>query len=427
MSAMIHGESGSDSSGSRLEAVRSHNLALLARTAVTSAQPLSRADLATSSGLSRSTVSRLVDTLIEHGILKEQASTRTNDAGRPSVPLVPSPHTHVAIGSEITDSAIRVRVIDLGGHILAEYYREIHHTDNANDVLSTLDETLEKAEQQILTSQMNLVGIACGIPGLISPDDTTVYSAPSLGWHNVDISELLKPSTHGTPYPIEIDNSINLSAFNEIVASQRAGHPAQDFLFLSGSTGIGGAIVRHGEIEAGTHGWAGEFGHIPAHQSDALCSCGQRGCLETVAGRKALMTAGGFGPDDSIANLYAALSRKDPKITKTITQIGAVFGDVLSGVMNLLDLPEIRLGGILGQLYPYIQQPIMEQVNRRVLYGTWAPIILSASRYGEESAADGGAWKMLLSFLAKPHTWRVPSDYALHYRDVDETQEVTIE
>ncbi|WP_124055365.1 ROK family transcriptional regulator [Arcanobacterium ihumii] len=417
----------SRSSGSRLEAVRNHNLALIARSVVTSPQPLSRADLAALTGLNRSTVTRLVDSLINFGIVTELATEKSPGSGRPSIPLVPAPHTHVSIGAEISDTAIRTRVLDLAGNVLAEHFQELNSSTEPAEVLSFLRTSVQRHEKQIAQSQMHIVGLACAIPGLIIQASGLLHSAPILGWKNVDIANHLSPDDSESPYPIIFENSIKLAAFNELIETKKIGAPLNDFLFISGSSGIGSAIVRHGAIESGSHGWAGEIGHIPVSESKELCSCGQTGCLETQIGRASLLEKAGFDRTAPIGNLFAALYRHDRDALKAVDETGKILGQTVAGCLNLLDLPAIRLGGIFAEIFTYMEKPIQAELKDRVLFYDRAPVTISASTLGEQSSTDGAAWTMILRFLDSPETWTVPSDYSLEYYDVNSTPEIVIE
>ncbi|SDU78342.1 Sugar kinase of the NBD/HSP70 family, may contain an N-terminal HTH domain [Arcanobacterium phocae] len=412
--------------GTGIEKVRNYNLSLLARAAITSNTPLSRADLAAKTRLNKSTVTRLVDTLIHYGILVEQPTERTTSAGRPSVPLSAAAHTHVTIGAEISDSSVRTCIVDLRGKILSEHIHEFIDQPLPENVFPLLVNSLKKHEKQIRSSHMNLVGITCGFPGLVSENDGVLFSAPSMSWKNISLPDMLNEFTSSNPYKVHFENSINLEGFNELIHLRRHNDSKNSFLYISGSSGIGSAIVRNGVIYTGARGFAGEIGHIAITENDVICSCGSTGCLETVAGRRYIMRQAGFPSDAPIAHLYAALHRNDPQALTAMSNVGTILGKAIAASLNLFDLPEVRLGGIFADLFPHMKKELQAEIDERVLTSTLKQIQVSKSLGDERAASEGGAWRMLLNFIDSPDTWTVPDSYALTYYDVDQTPEVTI-
>lgn len=411
--------------GVRTEMVRRHNLALLAAAAVTSVDPRCRADLAQATGLNRSTVTRLIEHLITHGILVERG-TRSQGSGRPSVPLHPAPHTHVAIGAEITSDAFEVCVVDLTGAILSEHYEELPQSRRGSEsVLDHVGATFARLAQQIKAAQMNLVGIACGIPGLLNRAQGKLLAAPNLGWWDVDVLSQVRP--HVAPdVSLVFDNSATLAAFAERMARRRSDRPIDDFVYVTGSTGLGSALVRNGEIVTGSRGWAGELGHIVVTDSHAPCSCGATGCLETVVGRQALLTAAGLDARTPVGKLFAALHRNDRRALQAVHNAGVHLGRGLAAYLNLCDSPAVVLGGLLEQLFPHIEEPLRRELASRQLSSRWAPTEISRAIAGPHAVSVGAGWRVLLSFLNDPDRWREPAPEALAYYSVTETPETVI-
>lgn len=414
-------------SGSRQETVRNHNLSLIATTSVTSGTNYSRAQLAELTGLNRSTVTRLTEVLISQGILTEDSSSRNGGSGRPSIPLGPAQHTHVAIGAELADTHMRTCVMNLAGQVLAEDFFELSDRTTPEEFTALLNSSIDRHETQISNSHMNIVGMTCGLPGIVNESDGRLWAAPNLGWGDTDLPALMKASGTKRHFPMRFENSINLSAFNELISSKLNHTELGDFLYISGSTGIGSAIVRNGKIESGTRGWGGEIGHMVVTNSESRCVCGTYGCLETVAGRQQILVHAGLDSDESVASLLASLRRRDRQANDAVKKVGVALGRAIASCLNFMDLPHVILGGIFADLFPYITDAITNEVHERLLFTRWAPLEITSSTGGERTAVKGGAWRSLLSFLDDPSLWVPPSDYALSYYSVEQTPEVDLD
>lgn len=430
--------------GTRPQAARNHNLALLARMVVTGGHPSSRSQLAAAAGLNRSTVTRLVDHLLRMGIVIE-AGARADGAGRPSVPLSPAPHTHVAIGAEIAADAVSACVVDLTGDVLAEHYVEVPGEQTPAKTMALLSEAIATLTAQSRSAGLEPVGVACGIPGVISADDGLLCTAPNLGWRNVDLPKLLasvsgrresvpEPRSSGVAAPggsgvrgVVFDNATSLATVAEQVVRMRRGEPMNDFIHVTGTTGVGGALVRGGELETGVHGWGGELGHVAVSDRMVPCSCGATGCLEAFAGRDGLMEAAGFARSDPLGNLFAALHRRDRTAMAAVAEAGHYLGRALAAYLNLVEVPVVVLGGHFVHLLEVMSEELRRELDRRVLFQQWSPVDVVPASSPERAVATGAAWRILLAFLDDPAGWSAPAEHLLNYYSVAQTPEATVE
>src|SRR5690606_16352777 len=112
------------------------------------------------------------------------------------------------------------------------------------------------------------------------------------------------------------------------------------FLYVSGEIGIGAAVVLDGDVFGGEHGWSGELGHTAVDPYGALCGCGARGCLETLAGKAALYRAAGIAPDVPAADLVA-LAAQDEGVAGAVRAAGEALGTGLANFVNLVDVHDV--------------------------------------------------------------------------------------
>ncbi|HEU4348887.1 MAG TPA: ROK family transcriptional regulator, partial [Actinoplanes sp.] len=331
----------------RQSSVRAHNLALVLQIVVNSANPVSRAAIATATGLTRATVSALVDDLITGGLLTEVEPAPRTGAGRPAAGLALAPDGPAGLGLEINVDYLAACVVDLRG---AVRHRIVEHADQRPADSATALAGLARMARRALaeTGAVPVAGAALAVPGLVSAGGM-VRVAPNLGWQDVDAATLLRDELG---LPVMVDNEANLAALSELRA---AGTP--DFVYVSGEIGIGAGIVLGGALYRGVHGWSGEIGHVPVHPDGPRCRCGARGCLEQYAGQEAILRAAGV----------SALDPLDPVAAPALADAGAALGVALAGVINLLDLDTIVLGGGYGPLLPWLRGGIETELRRRVL------------------------------------------------------------
>ncbi|MCU7722926.1 ROK family transcriptional regulator [Actinoplanes sp. KI2] len=355
----------------RQSSVRAHNLALVLQTAANSADRPSRAAIAAATGLTRATVSALVDDLIAGGLLTEHDPAPRTGAGRPAAGLALNADGPAGLGLEINVDYLAACVMDLTG---AVRHRIVSHGDqrpvSPAAALAALDTLADQARAAAAAEGLTLAGAALAVPGLVAAGGL-VRVAPNLGWQDVDVPALL-PGLAGLP--LIVDNEANLAALGEL----RAGDE-QTFLYVSGEIGIGAGIVLDGELYRGGRGWSGEIGHVTVHPDGRPCRCGANGCLEQYAGQEAVAAD---------ADLAAS-----------------ALGIALAAVVNLLDIGVIVLGGAYAPELPRLRDGIEAELGRRVLTAGLAPVTLRAAALGADAAMRGAADAVIRSVRDDPAAW----------------------
>jgi len=385
----------------RQGSLREHNLSLVLAQVMDAASPVSRADISAVTGLTRATVSALVDRLVASGLVTELEPVATQRAGRPAVPLVPASRSVAAVGMEVNVDYLGVRAVDLAGGVISE---RIEHADfRGSDPAGALGRLAEIAGEVLAVLSaggMRIAGTALALPGLVDRVTGPLRLAPNLGWRDVDVVAVLSQHPVLAGLPPRLANEANLAARAE--AHARRGTAGQSFVYVSGEIGIGGAIVLDGEIFTGRHGWSGEIGHI------ALGTAGgfdEGGTVEAYAGQDALMDAAGLPRELGLRALVDAVERREPAALAAIGRAGAALGLALANVVNVVDVGEIVLGGNYHRLAEHLRGPMLEQLSRRVLSSPWAPVTVSAAQAGEFPAMTGGALAVLRLLVADPSAW----------------------
>ncbi len=412
--------------GARQETLRESNLLLITDEIFSAAEPLSRADLSIRTGMTRSTVSRLVDDLLSAGIVREGSPIVGGTRGRPAVPLLPARRTLCGLGMEINVDFMAARVLDLTGAVLAEEIidGDFRSSDPAQ-VLPQVGELARRAAGQAREAGATVVGTVVALPGLVSAAGDHLLLAPNLGWRDLDaISMLTGASSEGASGEaaqvglradfggfVAVANEAKLAALaiaQELTAVERE---EQTFLYVSARLGVGAAAVIDGVVDAGPRGWAGEIGHITVQPDGPLCGCGAHGCLEVYAGKRALLAAAGLDAPFSARHLAEMAAQDDAagaRVREALDQAAWALGIALSGALNVLDVQDVVLGGEFGPLAEHLRPRIEEELRDRVLAAQWSSFRVREPgewEHGAAPATTGGALRALRAVVDAPQHW----------------------
>ncbi|MEO3923805.1 ROK family protein [Micromonosporaceae bacterium B7E4] len=411
----------------RQASLREHNLALVLRQIATAERPPSRADLATATGLTRATVSALVDDLITGRLLTEVAPMPRSGAGRPAVGLTLAGHGPAGLGLEINVDYLAAVLVDLAGTVR---HRAVRRVDlrpvPPAEALALVGELITEAGAEADRQDLALAGTALAVPGLVTATGL-VRLAPNLGWRDVDVPALLGGHPVLGGRGLGVDNEANLAALGEL----HAGPPdCGNFIYISGEVGIGAGIVLHGTLFRGARGWSGELGHVPVHPEGRPCRCGGRGCLEQYAGQEAILTAARLAdppavdtgpatvgtdpnrdppaiptPGAAVARLVEAATREDPTANRALVEAATALGVAVAGVINLLDVDTVVLGGVYAPLARWLAPTVEAEIRQRVLTAAWSPVTVRAALLGGDAAALGAAGSVVRTVLEQPARW----------------------
>ena len=390
-------------SGATNQNLRAHNLSLALRHILANPGAINRAGIAAQTGISRATMSRLVDELIATGLVEESDDKlSTGGRGRPTSVLSPASGTVIALGLQVNISVLGAYLVDLSGNVLA---RETLEGDfSGSDPQATLRKLARMGRRVLREGReegTTFLGSALALPGLVSGD--TLVTAPNLGWKNIPFEELTHP-LHDLHVTL-IANEADLAAF--AVAHPRPGVPEgpASFIYVSGEVGIGGGLVINHQPLSGAHGWSGEIGHICVEPQGNVCSCGARGCLETIAGLKALCRAAGL-EDESSARELTQLAGHSAQAQDALANAGHALGQALAGVVNTVDISQVYLGGLVAETALYLLPTLHEELETRVLQAPWYAPAIDILPSSEDLSLRGGAFQILERILDDPIHWK---------------------
>ena len=404
----------------RQEALRQHNLALVlqyiaagepvAQAGIAAAEPVSRAGIAAATGLTKTTVSSLVDDLVSTGLVTELGPEASGRIGRPPSALVLNRSGFVGVGLEINVDYIAVCVANLIGEVRS--LRTRPRDNRGQSPAKVLGRAVRMTNNAIAAAQaagLTVAGLAVAVPGPVETDRGLLRLAPNLGWVEVPVAEVLAGRLATPGLPVLVDNEANLAALGEL---WYGGHDdLDDFVHVSGEIGVGAGIVIDGQLFRGVRGFAGEVGHVTVQPDGPRCRCGARGCLEQLAGQEAILRAAGVAgevgtslgqPGGSVAELLARARAGEPETLRAVASAGWALGLALSATVNLVDPSTVVLGGLYASLEPWLREPLLAELSERAITQRWSPARVLASRLGPNAAVRGATGAVVKRVLSDP-------------------------
>jgi len=245
--------------------------------------PVSRAELAAKTKLNRSTVSNIVNALIDEGLVLE-SETMESKIGRPGIALALKPEAGAVVGVEIGVGFISVILTDFVANVLWRKWIEISPSKAQIEIISEAEKLIDQALFVAEEKNLRLLGIGLGVPGLVNALKGELLFAPNLGWRNVPLRLMWNQRFH---LPLYVENEANLAALGEYYFG--VGREVDNLIYLSSGVGLGGGLIINGKLFKGGYGLAGEIGHIQRDPAGEMCGCGRRGCWETQVGPRAVL------------------------------------------------------------------------------------------------------------------------------------------
>jgi predicted NBD/HSP70 family sugar kinase len=393
----------------RQRSLRTHNLGLVLRHVAASPKPVSRADVAGGTGLTKATVSTLVDELLGGGLLAEVAPPPRTGAGRPAVGLRLATQGPAGLGLEVNVDYLAAAVLDLTG---ARRQLTLRHGDQrgrpAEAVLDDLAQLAGDTVRAAAGDGLRVVGAAVAVPGLVA--DGVVRLAPNLDWRDVALAAALTERSDVLGVTLDeqtlsVDNEANLAALAELHASPQ---PRPSFLYISGEIGVGAGIVLEGRLLRGARGYGGELGHVTIRPDGAPCRCGARGCLEAYANQDVLLRGAGLDPTapaDALTRLVALARAGAHPALMVLEDVGSALGVAAADVVNLLDLDTVVLGGVYAPLARWLVAPVTREITERTMAAEFAPVTVRASALGTSATVVGAAGSVVRAIRDAPAPW----------------------
>lgn len=352
---------------------RAYNAALVLR-ALYDFGPISRAEVARLSGLTRTTVGDVINDLIGDGLARE-AGRGPSTGGKAPILLELIDGARHVIGMDLGETEFRAALVDLRGQVQRTAERPVSGLtgDESLQVVHALIEELAR------DSTATLLGIGVGTPGIVDSTTGTIRSAVNLDWTDLPLADILR-ARHGVP--VEVANDSRAAALAiELFSSRRR----TNLVAITVGRGIGAGVVLGGELFHGDGFGAGEIGHVVVEDDGAECQCGRFGCLETVANAHAILLrateaavadpasplgrrAAAAPPAGlTLADVAAAIDEGDESARRIVVTAGRFLGQAVAGIIGVLDVEHIVVHGSVAQLGEPWLAAVRDEAGRRSL------------------------------------------------------------
>lgn len=390
-------------SGTTQDEVRRANLSLVLRL-LHQGGAVSRSQIASTSGLNRSTVAGLVAELVELGLARESAGV-VRGVGRPSLLVEPVSTSVVALALDVRVDRTVAALVGLGGEVFVR--REHRHVDALGDPGRIVREVAELGRQLLAEAPADAVpaGAGVGIPGIVRTEDGLVRQAPNLGWVDVPFAQLLADALGGG-LRVHVRNDADLGAFAEHLRG--AAQSVDSLIFLAGDVGIGGGVIIQGQPLIGAGGYGGEVGHVRVNPVGRPCRCGALGCWETEVGAQALVDAArdrGLQVR-SAAEVVTLAQAGDVVALEAIRAVSTWLGVGLVNLLHVLNPQAIVLGGHLAAVYGAAPDYLTEQLEL-ALPAAREQVQVVPAALGSDAVLVGAAEVAFVDLLADPAGWLV--------------------
>ena len=357
---------------------------------------MTRADLARHFGLARSTVAQRVDALLAAGLVYE-AGESASTGGRPPTVLRFNHAAGVVLVADLGATHARVAVSDLAGTPLAEKTADKDIALGPEQVLGWTSERFAELLEETGHAAGEVRGIGIGVPGPVEFASGRPVNPPIMpGWDGYSV-----PGWFAGQYdaPVLVDNDVNIMARGEHWVHWR---DTEHLLLVKVGTGIGCGIVAAGQIHHGARGAAGDIGHIRVTSEDVVCTCGNVGCLEAVAGGQALAKRlAAEGADTANSRDVVRLVRAgDATAMRMVREAGRSLGEVLAGTVNFFNPAVIVIGGDIAEAQAQLIAGVREGIFSRSLALATRDLRIVPCQLGDRAGVIGAAVMAIDRILA---------------------------
>lgn len=355
------------------EQARAHNRSLVLQTLYRQG-PLSRADLARETGLTRVTVGDLVADLIGEQLAHE-LGTRVDPPrpGKPATLVDLDRDAHRIIGIDLSDTAVfRGALIDLDGTILDR--REASATGLTGEDATAA--ALALATELVALADRPVLGVGIGSPGVVDLAGT-VLSAPNRGWVDEPLQARIQSALG---LPVIVANDANAAA----LAEYGFGGASADLMLITVGYGVGAGLLLAGTPLFGSRFAAGEIGHVVVGTDGGdACACGKRGCLETWL---------------AVPRLRARIVAGEPR-QQVLRQAGERLGIALAPVVGALNLSEVVLSGPVELLDGTLAEATVATLRQRTMEQFHGDLTVRMTTLGDDIVMRGAAVMVLSARL----------------------------
>ncbi len=361
---------------------------------------VSRPGLAERTGLSRATVSALVDELLGAGVV-EEVGLGDSTGGRPPMLLRFNPRAAYALGARMADHVWSIVITDLDAQVVRRTETLISG-ETPEAAVAALKDGVASLQKGFEQGKL-LPAIGLGTPGLVDVRSGVIETAVDVNWFKVPIRQMVEEATGLQAF---VANRSRVGALAELWVMAEEG--ISDLIYISIGTGVAAGIVHDGALFLGTNSSAGELGHVTVLPDGPRCPCGNRGCLQQLVSGPAIADAARARlretPDSLLQELcrgypewitaetvFRAAEQGDALARALVADVARYLGIAVANLINLLNPQRIILGGSVGRVGQVLLDPLREEVQRRAMAYPRSAVEITPNDLGPDTGAIGAA------------------------------------
>jgi len=330
-------------------------------------QPISRIDIARTTGLRPGTISSIVNRLIKRGVIFEGAEGPSSGGRKPTYLNINAENAYI-LGIDIGVRDTAYAVSDFNGRILKQ--KNIITDGDPREFIEKLAAEIGSMIERDY-SRVKFAGVGVSVPGLIRRDTGEVAVSPNLGWRDLPLRSLLEAKLK---MPVYVENDANAAAFSELWYGPIDEIKVKTLLYILVVDGLGCGLIINGELHVGSKIGMGGFGHMCIEPNGELCSCGRKGCWETLASESAtiaryhrLMSNRNGSITTSMTDIIAQANRGEAKAVAAITATAEYLGEGIASLAHGLSPETIVIGGEIAAAWSLLEPVINERVKSQYI------------------------------------------------------------
>lgn len=327
--------------------------------------PRTRTELASMTGMARSTISDRLEILTALGLVGPTSDGHST-GGRPPRRVALVPASRLVLAVDLGASHARVALVDLLNVQLATGEDQLTISDGPEHTLSRVMKLADTLLAQVGRHREEVMAVGIGLPGPVHFDTGRPSRPPIMpGWDGFDVPGWFSQHLRAV---VLVDNDVNIMALGE---HSKLSTPTDHFLFVKVATGIGAGIISGGRLQRGAHGIAGDIGHVRVPSgSGIVCQCGNEGCLEAVASGAAIaarLRRDGYDEAATISDVVRLVDAGHLPAIQAVRQAGRDLGEVLAASISFLNPEVIAVGGRMAAAGEHLLAGVREVVYQRAM------------------------------------------------------------
>lgn len=323
---------------------------------------LSRKELAQRLGLSKMTITNIVNQLKEKGYLFEQRMERVTVCNGPTPTAVSIvPKSLIAVGVHISSTVITVQEVDIVDGVLYEKQAAVDNMDSNQQLVKLVRDMIEAVLNERPEYRKNVVGIGVTYSGIVDAEKGKIsFSVNQIEKEEINIRSSLEKRFS---LPVILANEIQGAIIAELIFGGAVG--PQKIYYVNAGERIRGGFVNNYLICHGSYGLSGEIGHITVKYDGPLCLCGSRGCYNLFAGLGVLLEKSSC---HSLEELQLKIQERDPLALRIMEEYIQITTAVFANIVNLYDPSYLLVSGEITKLDSSIFRKIERLLNERIIY-----------------------------------------------------------